>query len=234
MARTLTVTRAAPTRIEDLRRSELIAAAHRVFMQHGLGGMTTKRICEAAGMSPGILSYYFGGKEDVLFAVVRMNNRVLMEQGIIGLRNAVTRWDRLSAIIAGNFPADLFMPNVAIAWLSVCDASVSKARFARLQRVFYHRLRSNLASVFSKVLPPDRFAQVALVIGSMIDGLWLRRATGEDLSANTAVTHVMMVATALLSADERQLLQALHAGQLVGTDQKGRTDQPGARSGKPA
>ena len=47
--------------------------------------MTTKRICEEAGMSAGILSYYFKGKEDVLFAMVRLNNRLLMEAVAKGL-----------------------------------------------------------------------------------------------------------------------------------------------------
>src|SRR5690349_21526903 len=36
------------TRIEDIRRIELIAAAHRVFLEHGLQGMTSARICREA------------------------------------------------------------------------------------------------------------------------------------------------------------------------------------------
>lgn len=196
------------TRIEDLRRRELIEAAHRVFMQHGLGGMTTKRICAEAGMSAGILSYYFKGKEDVLFAMVRLNNRLLMEAVAKGLAQATTRWDRLQAIIAGNFPDGLFEPNIANAWLSVCAASATNSRYAQLQRIFYARLQSNLASVFRDVLPEARFAQVALALGTMIDGLWLRRATGEALSPQASITLVLNVATALLSADEQAQLQA--------------------------
>lgn len=195
------------TRIEDLRRKELIEAAHRVFMQHGLSGMTTKRICEAAGMSPGILSYYFKGKEDVLFAMVRLNNRLLMEEVVKGLQRAGTRWQRLEAIIAGNFPADLFEPNVANAWLSVCAASATNARYARLQRVFYSRLQSNLASVFAGVLPVERFERVALALGGLIDGLWLRRATGEHLPPEEAIELVLTVASSLLSRAEHLLLQ---------------------------
>jgi transcriptional repressor BetI len=195
------------TRIEDLRRKELIEAAHRVFMQHGLSGMTTKRICEAAGMSPGILSYYFKGKEDVLFAMVRLNNRLLMEEVVKGLHRATTRWERLEAIIIGNFPTDLFEPNVANAWLSVCAASSTNARYARLQRVFYSRLQSNLASVFGGILPPDRFELVALALGSVIDGLWLRRATGEHLPPDAAIALVLTVAAALLSSAEHLALQ---------------------------
>lgn len=197
------------TRIEDLRRRELIEAAHRVFMQHGLGGMTTKRICEAAGMSPGILSYYFKGKDDVLFAMVRLNNRLLMEAVASGLAAASTRWQRLEAIIAGNFPDGLFEPNISNAWLSVCSASATNPRFARLQRIFYARLQSNLASAFLGVLPEARFRQVSMALGSMIDGLWLRRATGEALTTQDGIGLVLSVAVALLTEDERAQMQSL-------------------------
>lgn len=200
----LTATR---TRIEDLRRRELIHAAHRVFMQHGLGGMTTRRICEAAGMSPGILSYYFKGKEDVLFAMVRLNNRRLMEEVVKGLTRATSRWQRLQAVVTGNFPADLFQPNVANAWLSVCAASASNARYARLQRIFYARLRSNLASVFADVLTAGQFDDLSLALGALIDGLWLRRATGEDLAPDMAIALVLRTAAAMLDDGLRARLQ---------------------------
>ena len=68
------------TRIEDIRRVELIAAAHRVFLEHGLQGMTSARICREAGMSPGILAYYFKGKDEVLLGMVRYNNRRTLRQ----------------------------------------------------------------------------------------------------------------------------------------------------------
>ncbi|MDB5665157.1 MAG: HTH-type transcriptional regulator BetI [Cypionkella sp.] len=194
------------TRIEDLRRRELIEAAHRVFMQHGLGGMTTKRICEEAGMSAGILSYYFTGKDDVLFAMVRLNNRVLMEAVSRGLARATTRWDRLEAIVAGNFPQHMFEPNIAHAWLSVCAASATNPRYARLQRIFYARLRSNLASAFLGVLPAQRFAQIVLTVGALIDGIWLRRATGETLTPRASADLVLAVVSALLNEGERREL----------------------------
>ena len=81
--------------------------------------MTTARICAEAGMSPGILSYYFKGKEDVLFAMVRLNNRLLMEDVAVRLTAARTRWQRFLAIVEGNFPAGVYEQNVASAWLSV-------------------------------------------------------------------------------------------------------------------
>lgn len=195
------------TRIEDLRRAELIAAAHRVFMVHGLPGMTTARICAEAGMSPGILSYYFNGKEDVLFAMVRMNNRLLLEDVVARLNAAKTRWDRLLAILEGNFPVTVYEPNVANAWLSVVAASAKNPRYAKLQTLFYRRLRSNLTSVFAGHLPPNRVAMIAQAVSSMIDGLWLQKAAREAPDRDAAVGLILESVTALLTEQERLRLQ---------------------------
>ncbi|TIW10143.1 MAG: TetR family transcriptional regulator, partial [Mesorhizobium sp.] len=81
------------TRIEDIRRVELIEAAHRIFLRDGLKGLTTTRICHEAGMSQGILTYYFKDKDQVLFEMVRYANRVLMDAVVVNLRKAETRWD---------------------------------------------------------------------------------------------------------------------------------------------
>jgi transcriptional repressor BetI len=175
------------TRIEDIRRTELLHAAHRVFMEHGLSGLTTARICAEAGMSPGILAYYFKGKDEVLFGMVRHNNRVLMEDVVAKLRLARTPWERFTAIVEGNFPERAFVPNVARAWLSVCAAASSKPQFALLQTIFYRRLNSNLASAFAGVLDPVSLRELSIAVGALIDGLWLRKAAGGDVSRAEAV-----------------------------------------------
>lgn len=190
------------TRIEDLRRDELIKAAHRVFRVQGLAGLTTARICAEAGMSPGILVYYFKGKEDVLFEMVRYNNRILAEDVVRRLRLAATPWDRLVAIIEGNFPEKAYEQPEANAWLSICTAATANAEFARLQQFFYRRLASNLGAALRPVLPADRADALVLTIGALIDGLWLRKATGADISRAKAVTLTLAHLTAALTPPE--------------------------------
>ncbi|TAG26090.1 MAG: transcriptional regulator BetI, partial [Rhodobacterales bacterium] len=187
---------------------ELISAAHRVFMRHGLSGLTTARICAEAGMSPGILAYYFKGKDEVLFAMVRYNNRVLAEDVTTRLKAAKTRWDRLRAIVEGNFPAHAFESNVASAWLSVCAASPTNPQYARLQKLFYRRLQSNLASVFVGVLTKDRLDAVALGVSTMIDGLWLRKSITPELGQVQAIRQVTNFVAMHLTDTERTALES--------------------------
>jgi TetR/AcrR family transcriptional repressor of bet genes len=196
------------TRIEDIRRIELIEAAHRVFLEHGLHGLTTARICREAGMSPGILAYYFKGKDEVLFGMVRYNNRLLMDDVIARLRLAETSWERLEAIVEGNFPASAFTRNVASAWLSVCAEAGVNQQYARLQRLFHQRLRSNLGSVFGGMLDAARLREASLAIAALIDGLWLRKAVADDLGRDEAIALVFRSLGSLLSKEEEEQLRS--------------------------
>jgi transcriptional repressor BetI len=194
------------TRIEDIRRVELIQAAHRVFRVQGLAGLTTARICAEAGMSPGILAYYFKGKEDVLFQMVRYNNRILAEEVVRHLRTATSRWDRLRAVVEGNFPARAYDRPTANSWVSVCAAAATNPEYARLQACFYRRLASNLGACLRPVLAADRVRDLILTIGVMIDGLWLRKATGEDVSRDEAVRLILAQVSAALTPAEAAAL----------------------------
>jgi TetR/AcrR family transcriptional regulator, transcriptional repressor of bet genes len=196
------------TAIEDIRRIELIQAAHRVFMDQGLSGLTTARICNEAGMSPGILAYYFKGKDEVLLGMVRYNNRLLLDEIVSRMKTAVTRWERLMAIVEGNFPKRAYVRNVAQAWLSVCAAARPGHGFERLQAIFYRRLESNLRSTFANVLTPQKTDNLVLGVGVMIDGLWLRKSAGSAISSEDAAGLIAGYLTSALDADELFKLQS--------------------------
>jgi TetR/AcrR family transcriptional regulator, transcriptional repressor of bet genes len=202
-----------PKRIDEIRRAELIEAAHRVFLREGLQGLTTARICQEAGMSPGILAYYFKGKDEVLYAMVRFNNRILMEDVVARMRRATTSWERLEAIVEGNFPDHSFTRNIAIAWLSVCAATNVNPNYERLQRLFYSRLVSNLASALGSLLDKDRLREASISIAAVIDGLWLRKAVGHDIARDEAVALVMRNLASLLSAEEMAALRRQKHGR---------------------
>ena len=163
------------TRIEDIRRVELIDAAHRIFLREGMKGLTTTKICAEAGMSQGILTYYFRDKEEVLFEMVRMNNRVLADAIVAHLKQARNGWERLMALIDGNFPAPHYDRPMARAWVSLYAEATHNERYARLVRPYYRRQRSNIVSILRPLMPTDAIDHFVRGLAAMIDGLWLRR-----------------------------------------------------------
>jgi len=194
--------------IEEVRRRELIEGAYRVFLEHGIAGLTTARICKEAGMSPGLLVYYFKGKDEVLFGMVRYNNRLLMEDVIARLAAARTSWARLEAIVEGNFPAQAFTRPIASAWISVCAEAGVNEQYARLQRLFHRRLRSNLASVFGGMFDAARLHEASLIIAALLDGLWLRKAVADDIGRDEAIALVFRGIRSLVSDKEERLLRS--------------------------
>lgn len=203
------------TRIEDIRRTELIEAAHRIFLREGHRGLTTTRICHEAGMSQGILTYYFKDKDEVLFEMVRRANGALMDQVVVNLRAATTRWERMTAIIDGNFPTPEFRRNVANAWISFYAEAAHNQRYARLQRLFYRRLRSNIGSALSPLLPSETIDHFVRGFAAMLDGFWLRRGHSDDD----------------IALDEAKLLLTEYTEKMLGTDMIARLKE--ARLGGP-
>lgn len=167
------------TRIEDIRRVELIDAAHRIFLKEGLKGLTSSRICAEAGMSQGILTYYFRDKEEVLFEMVRMNNRILTDAIVANLRAAQSGWERLIALVDGNFPFPHYDRPMARAWISLYAEAAHNERYARLIRPYYRRLRSNLGDILKTMMTPEDIDHFVRGFGAMVDGLWLRRGHSE-------------------------------------------------------
>jgi TetR/AcrR family transcriptional repressor of bet genes len=174
--------RLAPVRtsIEAIRRRELIDAAYLTFLDHGLSGMTMARIGERAGMSHGIVNYYFRSKDELLSAVIRKAAFLIMMETALELRKAATPRERVSAVIRANFQPDLFTREVARAWVSFYAVIGQKPEFERLQTAMDRRVRSNLVHALRQLVPHGDALRMANGAAVWIDGLWLRHAKSSD------------------------------------------------------
>jgi TetR/AcrR family fatty acid metabolism transcriptional regulator len=63
----------------NLRRAQLTAAAYKVVAQKGYNDFTIKDIAEEAGLSTGLVHYYFKNKEDLLFKLLKEMNANLRD-----------------------------------------------------------------------------------------------------------------------------------------------------------
>src|SRR5689334_5241543 len=57
-----------PALVGTDRRQQILEAALDVFAEQGLEGATTKEIALRAGVTPGLIYFYFPGKEELFFA----------------------------------------------------------------------------------------------------------------------------------------------------------------------
>lgn len=164
------------TSIEKIRRRDLVEAAFQTFLDYGINGTTVARIGEQAGMSHGIVNYYFKSKDQLLSAVIRHAFRLIMREVVRLMKEAEGPRERISAVIAGNFPAELFNRETAAAWISFYAEVSTNQEFERLQDTFYRRVHSNLMHALRQLTTTAEAERIALGISVWIDGLWLRCA----------------------------------------------------------
>src|SRR5688572_30278505 len=103
--------------MQPIRRRQLIDATLASIHRHGLPDTTVSTIGAAAGLSPGIIHHYFGGKDDLLFEAMR---RLLAElrQGIVERLASAPPGRRVHAIIEANFARSQFAAQAVTAWLA--------------------------------------------------------------------------------------------------------------------
>lgn len=173
--------------MEPIRKRQLIEATIASIHAHGFAETTMATISRAAGVSPGIIHHYFGGKGELLAATMRSLLSEFRGDLVRALAAAETPRQRLEAIVATSFAGQQFRPQVIVAWLAFWGQAPHEPRLMRLQRIYARRLDSNLRFALRRLLPPERVPETALGLAAMIDGLWLSCALGHPgLSGETA------------------------------------------------
>lgn len=90
---------------ESARRSELRAAAARLFRKVGYSRATVRDIAKAVGLQSGSIFYYFKTKEDILEEVMNEGMRHFLEASAAALRDEATPRLRLRALLVGHLKA---------------------------------------------------------------------------------------------------------------------------------
>ena len=168
--------------MEPIRRQQLIKATMEAIDEVGLAEATVIQIARRAGVSAGIISHYFGGKNGLLEATMRqiltdLNNAVAARRK--ALEDDTPR-AHIGAIIEGNFDRTQVTGPAAKTWLAFWASSMHKPVLQRLQYVNDRRLYANLCYQFQRVMPRRDARNAAHGLAAMIDGLWLRGALAPE------------------------------------------------------
>ncbi len=130
--------------MEPVRRQQLIDATIESVAQKGLQATTINSISKNAGMSSGIISHYFGGKQGLIEATVRYLLSNLKDDLISKVNENTTATQRLMFIVESNFALVQQRKDTTRTWLSFWAQSMHDKELHRLQNVNSKRLQSNL------------------------------------------------------------------------------------------
>lgn len=159
--------------MEPIRKAALVKATIYEIGQAGSLDVTVSQIAKRAGMSSALAHHYFGSKEEIFLAAMR---HILTIYGA-EVRGALTLVqgpeDRLRAVLAASFSAGNFRREAVSAWLNFWVLAQTVPEAKRLLKIYQGRLRSNLMTGL-RPLAGDRAGEIAVGLGALIDGLYLR------------------------------------------------------------
>ena len=163
--------------MQPIRRQQLIDATLAAVNELGFAEASISQIAQRAGVSTGIISHYFQGKNGLIEATMRY---LLQQLGksVAEIKSQVNDApeQRLLAIVRGNFTAPQTDKAVMKVWLAFWASSLHQPDLHRLQQINHYRLHSNLKYEFMKKLSKDQAEKAAQGLAALIDGFWLRGA----------------------------------------------------------
>jgi transcriptional repressor BetI len=171
---------------EDARRRQLMDATIDAIAELGFPSATLSAIAARAGVSTGLVAFYFGDKDGLLEATLRHLAGQLRQSVVFHLSAAAGPRARIQAVIDANLGAGQFDRRIATVWLAFWAQVTVRPRFRRVQRVYERRMLSNLIHDFRAFVCAPEAAQLAEATAALIDGLWLRSTLASDAPDSAA------------------------------------------------
>jgi AcrR family transcriptional regulator len=190
----------APRRLEGEKAQRIIAAMRSSVAARGAAGATFDHVAREAGVSRGLLHYYFGTKERLLVEVVRADCEVRIERIERQLENAGSVDEIIVALVSS---AESFIDDEPTGAIAVCElmaASRTSEEIGAELAELYRRWREHLAAALREkeregVIGLRSDAEtVAALLFALADGIGLQvmadpewdRGPSFELGAQTA------------------------------------------------
>jgi len=161
--------------MEDYRRRSLISATLHTIQAKGTIDIRVSDIANHAGVSSGLAHHYFGSKENLILAALRHLLSEFRLSVIQELAKASTPREKISAIVSACLTQQQFSQKNVTAWLIFYAHAQESPQAQKLLRVYVRRLQSNLR-YHLKPMVGDKSASIAEIVGSLIDGIFIRQA----------------------------------------------------------
>ncbi len=188
---------------EKIRRRELAEAAFLTMTEYGLSGTTVSRVARRAGMSQGLVHHYFGTKGDLLEAAMRQVNLRYRNLLVAAVHEVDTPREKLFAVVTVGFEPKMFKQHFAQAWLSFCGEAAFNPQYARVQRILFNRMQSNVAAYLRMLVPAEQVRPATRLICMESHGIWLRCALDEKgITRDEALDQMFMLIEFLLKDAE--------------------------------
>jgi AcrR family transcriptional regulator len=170
-----------PSFIEEARRKQILDTAIRTIAAKGYSGTSLAEIAREAGISKGVISYYFEGKsqlvEEILSRLLREPAAFIKER----VDACESSTEKLSAYVAANFEFAKTHRNELLALVDLWGRRDSTEGRNRFDAEAYEPSRRYLSRILETGLESGELAEVprttmASIVQATIDGVMLQWA----------------------------------------------------------
>ena len=178
----------------DERKRQLVESAIEVLAEGGLAAFTVERIARHAGISKGLITHYFEGKEDLLAHAYEamVSDFDLLAETYFERIDARPR-PALEAYIEAYFRRPAFEQERLRAWLAVWEATAGNSRLTEIHRRRHQTFQVHLTRLIAAAAEESNreldAAATALMLDTMLTGLWIEWClNGKTFPADTAIS----------------------------------------------
>jgi TetR/AcrR family transcriptional regulator, transcriptional repressor of bet genes len=190
-----------------LRREQIVRATIRCLARDGYAGLTMKRVAVEAGVSQGILHYYFRDKSAMLAAAAVRVTADLDRRVAAEARGARDARARLRAVVRACLETAVRSRDFWTVFIEFWGEALHDRRLAGVNRQAYARARRLIGAGLGRGIATGQFRRIdleeaAAVTLALLDGLSLQLTFDRGLMSLPRAAHVA----------ERALLRYLSTG----------------------
>jgi AcrR family transcriptional regulator len=168
--------------VAPIRRTAIVRATIRCLARHGYTGLTMKKVAREAGVSQGILHYYFADKRAILVAALEtvtadLDRRVAAAQA----RGGKDAKARLQALVAACLRLAVEERTFWIVFVEFWGEMMHDRRLREINAALYERMRRLIGAVVVQGVRAGAFRRTdgrraaAMILG-LVDGVSLQLA----------------------------------------------------------
>lgn len=162
----------------EVRRRELVEAGIRCIQRHGIAGFTVEKIADEAGVSIGLTSRYFDGRDGLLTAVYEHLIEAIPRLAPCRTSNLSESIAIVVGVIDSNFTTEIYSRKNFAVWLSLYAEmqfnDALRAKRGALAQEYNATLAQHLSNIAQfRALTLDA-PTVASDFVAYLDGLWLK------------------------------------------------------------
>jgi TetR/AcrR family transcriptional regulator, fatty acid metabolism regulator protein len=171
------------------RRVDLVRAAYRLFSEKGVHRVPLEEIAASAGLSKGLVIYYFKTKENLVLATMRWALDATAERVRQAMGKATTPHGKVLAMIDGIWSGAETNRRFYLLYLDLAGHAARVQHFTQLSATFHTVVNALYSEVIAQGVAEGAFAAAdpeegAVALRAIIDGLflqWLQEADWERL-----------------------------------------------------